>query len=128
MAPPIAGWPTGKADRYNPFAPSPLRDFLATTGCSAPVSRLGTFTLMGPPLEFLPSHRDDRFPRSAREPESGSHHLYAGRRSSGRQVSLELILVSIYPPVLTSSLTFRHLISGSLVLVSLIPTCHGLKP
>jgi len=40
MAPPIAGWPTGKADRYNPFAPSPLRDFFATTGCSAIISTL----------------------------------------------------------------------------------------
>ena len=54
MAPPIAGWPLGKADRYNPFAPSPLRDFLATTGCSATVPRLGTLTLVGPPLGLLP--------------------------------------------------------------------------
>ena len=46
-------WPIRKADRSNPFAPSPLRDFFTTTGWSAPVLRIGTLTLVGPPLEFL---------------------------------------------------------------------------
>jgi len=32
------------------------------------------------------------------------------------------------PPVLTSSLVFRHHISGSRLLVSLNLTCHGLSP
>ena len=68
------------------------RHFHAHTGRSAPVSRIGTLTLVDPPLEFLPWHRDDRFPRSAQEPESRSRHLYAGRHSSSKQVSLELIL------------------------------------
>src|SRR5664280_2731700 len=45
-----------------------------------------------PPLEFLPYHRDDRFPRSTQEPESGSRYLYTGCRSSSKQVPLELIL------------------------------------
>ena len=35
----------------------------------------------GFPLERLPSHRDDRFPRSATEPDPGSRRLQAGRRS-----------------------------------------------
>src|SRR5208282_3455635 len=44
------------------------------------------------PFEFLPYHRNDRFPRSPQEPESGSRYLYAGCRSSSKQVSLELVL------------------------------------
>src|SRR5665647_3819211 len=45
-----------------------------------------------PPLEFLPYHRNDRFPRSPQEPESGSRYLYVGCRPSSKQVSLELVL------------------------------------
>ena len=41
-----------------------LRDFFATESWSAPVPRIGTLTLVGPPLGFLPYPRDDRFPRS----------------------------------------------------------------
>jgi hypothetical protein len=86
---------------------------------SAPVPRIGTLTLMGPPLGFLPYHRNDRFPRSPQEPDSGSRHFYAGRRPGSKQVSPGLILEWCTPPVSTSSLSFRHLISGSLALVSL---------
>src|ERR1700692_1434035 len=35
----------------------------------------------GLPLELLPSHRDDRFPRSTKEPDPGSRRLQAGCRS-----------------------------------------------
>ena len=73
-------------------------------------------------LEFLPYHRDDRFPRSTQEPGSGSRHLYAGRHPSSKQVHLGLILEFRKPPVLTSPYSFRHLISGSLALASLILT------
>src|SRR5674536_12044 len=51
-----------------------------------------------PPLEFLPYHRDDRFPRSTQKPGSGSRYLYAGCRPSSKQVSLGLILESRKPP------------------------------
>ena len=91
-----------------------------TTDCSAPVLRIGTLILMGPPLGFLPYHRSDRFPRSTQEPDSRSRHLHAGRRPGSKQVSPELIPEYQQPPVLTSSLSFRHLISGSLALASLI--------
>ena len=92
------------AGQDNPFAPSPLQDFITTTGCSAPVLRIGTLTLVGLPLEFLPWHRSDRFPRSTQEPESRSCHLHAGRHPGSKQVPLGLILGQPYPPVLTSSL------------------------
>ena len=84
-----------------------------------PVLRIGTLTLVGPPLGFLPYRRNDRFPRSPQESDSGSRHLYAGRRPGSKQVSPGLILVSRKLPVLTSSYSFRHLISGSLALASL---------
>ena len=51
----------------------------------APVLRIGTLILMGPPLGFLPWHRNDRFPRSPRKPRSCSRHLYACRRSDSKQ-------------------------------------------
>jgi len=54
-------------------------------------------------FEFLPYHRNDRFPRSTQELGSGSRHLYAGHRPSSIKVSPGLILVSHKPPVLTSS-------------------------
>ena len=79
------------------------RDFNTTTSWSATVPRIGTLTLVGPPLGFLPYHRNDRFPRSTQEPGSGSRHLYAGRRPGSKQVSPGLLLVSRKLPVLTSS-------------------------
>ena len=88
--------------------------------------RIGTLILVGPPLEFLPYHRNDRFPRSTQEPESGSRYLYAGCRPSSKQVTLGLILEFGKPPVLTSSNSFRHLRSSLPTLASLILTCHGL--
>ena len=57
-----------------------------------------------------------------KKPGSDSCRFYAGRRSGSKQVSPELILMFSKPPVLTSSFTFRHLISGSLLLISLILT------
>src|SRR5664280_1693073 len=75
--------------------------------------------LWSPPLEFLPYHRDDRFPRSTQEPESGSRYLYAGCRPSSKQVPFGLILESRKPPVLTSSFSFRHLRGSLLALASL---------
>src|SRR5207247_1579498 len=67
-APPIAGWLASSARSSGPFAPPVLPGFLATTSPSAPVPRIGTLILVGPPLGFLPSHRGARFPRSAHEP------------------------------------------------------------
>ena len=54
-------------------------------------------------LEFLPYHRNDRFPRSTQEPGSGSRYLYAGRRPGSMQVPPGLLLVFRKLPVLTSS-------------------------
>jgi len=72
--------------------PPPLRGFFTTMGWSAPVLRIGTLTLVGPPLEFLPYHRSDRFPGSAQKPGSSSRHLYTGGRLGSKQVSSNSIL------------------------------------
>ena len=85
--------------RVKPDDPTPslhpyYRDFNTNTGWSASVLRIGTLTLVGPPLGFLPYHRGDRFPGSMQKPESGSRLLYAGRRPSSKQVPLGLILGS----------------------------------
>jgi hypothetical protein len=61
-------WPESRAPSLRPH----YQGFIATTGPSAPSPRIGTRLLMGPPLGVLPSHRGDRFPRSAQEPAMGS--------------------------------------------------------
>jgi hypothetical protein len=43
-----------KPDSTTPSLHLHYTDFNTTKGCSAPVSRLGTLTLVGPPLAFLP--------------------------------------------------------------------------
>ncbi len=81
-----------KPDDPTPSLHPHYRDFNATASWSAPVLRIGTLTLMGPPLEFLPYYRNDRFPRSTQEPGSGSRHLSAGRHPGSKQVSPGLLL------------------------------------
>jgi len=81
------------------------RAFIATTGRSAPVPRIGTQPLADQPLGVLPSThdrgphsatgrpraRDDRFPRSAPEPGPSSRHLHAGHRLANQQAPARLI-------------------------------------
>src|SRR5512139_4132465 len=81
-----------KADNTAPslhphYGTSPL---LRTAPPPCPASVLSP--LWASPLEFLPSHRNDRFPRFTQKPRSRSRHLYAGRRSGNKQVSPELFL------------------------------------
>ena len=69
-----------------------------TTGCSARVSRIGTLSLVGLPLEILPSHRDDTFSRSIQTPMLSSRYLNAGCRRSRNQVTLLLCPGIVVPP------------------------------
>ena len=85
-------------------------------------SRLGTLTLREVlPLGFLPYHRDDGFPRSAREPGPGSR-LCAGHRLGGKGVSPRLIPGLPDYTDFDTAFEFRHVSSGSHVFVSLVPT------
>src|SRR5512134_4079249 len=70
-APPVSGWPRSLARRSGPFAPPALPGFLATTNPSAPVPRIGTLLLAGPPPGRSPLASKHRFPRSAQEPVAG---------------------------------------------------------
>src|SRR3954468_19288940 len=53
------------------------RAFVTTTGCSCAPHRYSD-PRRGLLLGCLPSHRGDRFPRSAQEPAPESRHLHAG--------------------------------------------------
>jgi len=67
----------------------------ALSAAPRPCARIGTLTLVGPPLEFLPYHRNDRFPRFTHEPSSGRATFNAERRTSSIQVSPGLLLVFV---------------------------------
>jgi hypothetical protein len=70
-----------------------------------------------PPLELLPSHRDDRFSCSSSKPDSCSRRLYAGRRWGTPQVPRMGAPTSSrsqhHAAVLTPVRSFRHVINGS---------------
>ena len=85
-------------EKHDPFAPRALPRFNATTGRSAPVPGIGTLALVAHPLGRLPSHPDDRFPGSLREPEPSSRRLYAGRHVGSKQVAPTLIPGRKSPP------------------------------
>jgi hypothetical protein len=81
-APPVTGWPPAAAGYRSPFGPVPLQDLHPYYGLLRPCApHRYSGSRGGFPLERLPSHRDDRFPRSATEPDPGSRRLQAGCRS-----------------------------------------------
>ena len=80
-----------KLHRPPPSLQSHYGTFRTTTRWSAPVPRIGTLPLAGPPLAVLPSHRGDRFPRSIQEPGSRSCRLHAGCRPDSKQVPSGLV-------------------------------------
>jgi hypothetical protein len=103
-APPVTGWPPAAAGYRSPFGPVPLQDLHPYYGLPRPCAPLRySGSRGGLPLELLPWHRDDRFPRSATEPDPGSRRLQAGRRS-GRAPGLRPNLSRRPLP----SLRFRH--------------------
>ena len=105
-----------------PLLQSHYATFLATTGHSVPVTRIGTLALVGLPLELLPWHRDDRFSSSKYEPESDSRRLNAERHAGSKQVSPALIPGLSPFPGFDVDHMFRRFISGSLALVFPTPT------
>jgi hypothetical protein len=74
------------------------------------VLRIGTLILVGPPLEFLPYHQSDSFPRSTQKPGPSSRRLHAGRRLGGKQVSPRLIPEQRFDPGfdIIPTLSTRH--------------------
>jgi hypothetical protein len=121
---PLAGCARSEAERRRPFGPVPLQDLQPYYERLRPCApHRYARPCGGCPLELLPWHRDDRFPRSSLKPEPESRRLHAGRRSSSRQASLDL-----HPGLTTLARfrrhlnTLRHHNDGSLAFVSLVRT------
>src|SRR6185312_1213762 len=56
-SPPVASWTLKTTAWPNPFAPAALPAFIARTGWSVPVLRIGTLASWWSPLGLLPWHR-----------------------------------------------------------------------
>jgi hypothetical protein len=101
--PPAAGCPQARAEQRNPLAPAPLPRLPRYYGLLRPCAPLRySHPRGGRPLGFLPSHRGDRFPRSAQEPGSESRRLHAGCRLGSNQA------IPQTDPGLTTPPRFRH--------------------
>jgi hypothetical protein len=101
---PVGQWP--RPNNAAPSLPPHYRAFYATTGCSAPAPRFGTFALAVGAACGLSLHvvgvTKHRFSRSIRKPGRASRRLHAGCRSGSIRASPELIQEEGHPPVLTS--------------------------
>ncbi len=76
---PLAGY-------RSPFGPAPLQSLHPYYGLLRPCApHRYSRPRGGLPLELLPLHRGDRFPRSTKEPDPGSSRLQAGCRSGRAQ-------------------------------------------
>jgi hypothetical protein len=114
-------WP--ELNNATPSVRPHYRALIPNTGCSAPVPRFGTLILMGA------SHLDFFLSIGAQVP---TFHARAQlsftpppcRMSSGQQSGRppDSSRVNDFSPVSTSSIRFRHVISGLLALVSLSHT------
>ena len=115
--------PVGRLPRQDTAVPSVqfhYRTFIPTTDCSVPVPRIGTALAGASRLSFSLGigATGSRVPQ--KEPDPGSRRLQAGRRS-GRASGLRPNSIpgaTTFLLVSTSSCEFRHVISGSLALVS----------
>ncbi len=82
-APPVTGWPPARTEHHNPFGPPPLQRLQPYYGLFCPCAPHWYSRPHGDrPLDPLPWHRSDKFPRSVREPDPGSRRLRAGCRMS----------------------------------------------
>src|SRR6516165_3030509 len=99
------------------------------TGCSAPVPRIGTLTLIGPPIWISPLASERQVPAFHIEAwfrvTPPSRRMPPGQQSGHPPSSSR---VNEIPPVSTSSCTFRRVISGSLTLVFLTLTSRDQVP
>jgi len=114
----VGPWP--ELNNATPSVRPHYRTLSPNTGCSAPVLHLGTLILMGA------SHLDFSLRIGAQVPTFRARAQLSFtppscRMSSGQQSGRppDLSRVNDFSPVSTSSIRFRHVISGLLALVSL---------
>ncbi len=117
---------TGFRPELNNATPSVRPHYRAlypTTGRSVPVPRLGTLVLMGPPIWTSPFASGRQVPtfhaRAQFRVTPPSCRMPSGPKSGHPPNSSR---VNDFPPVSTSPIRFRHVISGLLALVSLSHT------
>jgi len=117
----VGPWP--ELNNATPSVRPHYRALNPNTGCSVPVLRLGTLILMGA------SHLDFSLRIGAQVPTFRARAQLSFtpppcRMSSGQQSGRppDLSRVNDFSPVSTSSIRFRHVISGLLALVSLSHT------
>src|SRR6476660_8767990 len=67
-APPVAGWLAPNVGDLPPSLHEHYTRFITSTGQSAPLRRIGTFSLAGSPLVLSPLASPARFSSSVREP------------------------------------------------------------
>jgi len=67
-APPVAGWLAPNVGDLPPSLREHYTRFITSTGQSAPLRRIGTFSLAGSPLVLSPLASPARFSSSVREP------------------------------------------------------------
>src|SRR6516162_6719544 len=115
---PVALWP--EQNNATPSLQPHYRSFITTTGCSAPVPRIGTLTLIGSTYWISPLASERQVPAFHIEAwfrlTPPSRRMPPGQQSGHPPGSSR---VNEIRPVSTSSCTFRRVISGSLTLVFL---------
>src|SRR5687768_419418 len=108
-------------DKAAPSVQPHYRAFIPTTDCSAPVPRLGTLALVGAAhLDFSLRIGVPKFHTRAWTEVTPPPCRMPPSPKSGHPPDLSQSNET--PPVLTSSIRFRHVISGSLSLVFSVPT------
>ena len=90
--PPVTGCPDIRNCIGHPLRSSPITGPSPLLRGGPPLCPASVLSRSrGPPLAVLPSHRGDRFPRSAQEPGSRSCRLHAGCRPDSKQVPSGLV-------------------------------------
>ena len=113
----VGPWP--ELNNATPSVRPHYRALNPNTGCSAPVLRLGTLILMGA-FYLRIGAQVPTFRARAQLSFTPPSCRMSSRQQSGRPPDLSR--VNDFSPVSTSSIRFRHVISGLLALVSLSHT------
>ncbi len=91
--------PSRPAAWFTPFALLPLQKLPHYYEVIRPCGVLWySMSHGGRPLDTLPSHHSDMFPRSIQGPKSHSRHVYAGGQLASKQVPANLVPGLIYDP------------------------------
>src|SRR4051794_18982456 len=123
-APPIAGWPWPRGRTTQPLRSGPITELSSLLRAAPPLCSASVLSpLWGPPTwtsPFASERQVPKFRTRARIEVTPPPCRMPLSQKSGRPPSLSRS--NDDPPVLTSSIRFRHVISGSLSLVSSIHT------